>query len=453
MASSENNREGFWSERLRIGLFSKNLGSIKRTGTPMSRYGNILQWPVILVVLSALFFSCKENRVLINVTNPAEIAVNDAPVVISRLALLNELAGEPENKIPLIFQSNGAPLPSQADDLDGDGRWDELFFLVDLDRVAAKELKVKMVNPARLPEFASRSNIRFASITNDTVFTPLTTAERLSQEEGQATGRFQFEGPGWENDRVGFRNYIDARNGMDIFGKTTTAVILDSVGINEDYHAMQLWGMDILRVGTSLGAGSLAIEKNGALHRLGPGAKGIIEVIADGPLRSMLRLHYYDWIIEGESYQVTQEITIYGGAWYYESKVTIAGNTAGINLVTGISSIDLAEKVATEESIQGRVVSVSTFGNQAFSGERLGLAVMTYTGNYLGYQNLGPEAPGINNSFIVRMSVQDNVPVIFRFYAGWELSSTRFSTPEGFVQLLEEDAVRKASPVKVSFIR
>jgi len=453
MASSANNLKGLWSERLTIGLFSKNLDFKSLTGTPMSKYGKILQGPFILIVFTAVFSSCMGNRVLLNVTNPAEIAVTDAPVVISKLALLNELSREPENKVPLIFQSNGEPLASQADDLDGDGRWDELFFLVDLDRAATKELKIKMVNPARLPEFASRSNIRFASITNDTVFTPLTTAVRLSQEEGQATGRFQFEGPGWENDRVGFRNYFDARDGIDIFGKTTAAMILDSVGINEDYHAMQPWGMDILRVGTSLGAGSLALEKNGALHRLGTGVRGSIEVLATGPLRSLLRLHYYDWIIEGESYQVTQEITIYGGAWYYESKVTVAGNTAGVHLVTGISSIDLAERVATEKSMQGRVVSVSTFGNQAFLRERLGLAVMTYAGNYLGYQNLGPEAPGINNTFIVRMSVQDNVRVIFRFYAGWELSSTRFSTPEGFVQLLEEDAVRKASPVKVSFVR
>ncbi|HSV76332.1 MAG TPA: DUF4861 family protein [Bacteroidales bacterium] len=453
MASSENNREGLWSERLRISLFSKNLGYKSPTGTPMSKSGKILQWPVILIVFTALFSSCTGNRVLLNVTNPAEIAVNDAPVVISRSALQDALQVLSERKVPGVFLSNGEPLPSQADDLDGDGRWDELFFLVDLDRAATKELKIKMVNPARLPEFASRSNIRFASITNDTVFSPLTTAVRLNQEEGQATGRFQFEGPGWENDRVGFRNYFDARNGMDIFGKTTAAMILDSVGINEDYHAMQPWGMDILRVGTSLGAGSLAIEKNGALHRLGPEAKGSIEVITDGPLRSILRLHYNDWIIEEESYQVTQEIIIYGGAWYYESKVTVAGNTAGIHLVTGITSIDLAERVATEKFMQGRVVSVSTFGNQAFLGERLGLAVMTYAGNYLGYQNLGPEAPGINNTFIVRMSVQDNVPVIFRFYAGWELSSTRFTTPAGFVQLLEEDAVRKANPVRVHFVR
>ena len=39
-----------------------------------------------------------------------------------------------------------------------------------------------------------------------------------------------MEGSAWENDLVGFRNYMDQRNGMDIFGKTTPDMVLDQCG-------------------------------------------------------------------------------------------------------------------------------------------------------------------------------------------------------------------------------
>ncbi len=42
---------------------------------------------------------------------------------------------------------------------------------------------------------------------------------------------YQMEGPAWENDLVGFRNYLDQRNGMDIFGKIESRMVLDSVGV------------------------------------------------------------------------------------------------------------------------------------------------------------------------------------------------------------------------------
>ncbi len=42
---------------------------------------------------------------------------------------------------------------------------------------------------------------------------------------------YQMEGPAWENDIVAFRNYYDARNGIDIYGKRVNEMVLDSVGL------------------------------------------------------------------------------------------------------------------------------------------------------------------------------------------------------------------------------
>jgi len=70
----------------------------------------------------------------------------------------------------------------------------------------------------------------------------------------------QFEGPGWESDKIGYRIYLDWRNAIDIFGKKTNALVLQNVGLDgfDSYHEMQEWGVDILKVGDALGIGTLA---------------------------------------------------------------------------------------------------------------------------------------------------------------------------------------------------
>ena len=78
-----------------------------------------------------------------------------------------------------------------------------------------------------------------------------------------------------ENDKVGFRLYLDGRNAKDIYGKRTSELVLKDIGLDEsgtpvdNYHVLRDWGRDILQVGNSLGAGGLALFENDSLHRLG----------------------------------------------------------------------------------------------------------------------------------------------------------------------------------------
>src|SRR5690606_24347117 len=67
----------------------------------------------------------------------------------------------------------------------------------------------------------------------------------------------RYEGPGRESDKVAYRFYLDWRNGFDIFGKKIPDMVLQNVGQDgyQSYHEPADWGMDLLKVGKSLGAG------------------------------------------------------------------------------------------------------------------------------------------------------------------------------------------------------
>lgn len=99
-----------------------------------------------------------------------------------------------------------------------------------------------------------------------------------------------YEGPGWESDKVGFRVYLDGRNALDIFGKTTSDMVLANVGRGDDYHAMADWGMDILKVGNSLGAGGFGVFENGEARQIGPAANYKADVVVDNDDMAMVRV-------------------------------------------------------------------------------------------------------------------------------------------------------------------
>ena len=90
-----------------------------------------------------------------------------------------------------------------------------------------------------------------------------------------------YEGPGWESDKVGYRLYLDGRNVLDIFGKKTPGIVLPKVGRGEDYHAMADWGMDILKVGNSLGAGGWGVFKAGKAVQVGNADSYSARVVED----------------------------------------------------------------------------------------------------------------------------------------------------------------------------
>lgn len=413
-----------------------------------------LKTTILILLLAILSTACKKNELVIVLTNDTSVERVDEAVTISRADLEKQNGKIPMGFVPMLVADGGDVIPSQVDDLNGDGEWDELFTLVNIPANSSLNLKVAIVKPKSLPSFTQRSNAWLASPLEDGSYREVKKVERpkiTRENHGQTSKYFQFEGPGWENDRVGFRNYFDERNGNDIFGKRTPEMVLQNVGVNEDYHALQDWGMDILKVGASLGAGSIAVEINGTLHRVGPNADGSYELVSNGPLRSIFRLKFENWIIEDLNLSVVHEISIHGGVWYYDSKVTVTGVATEFAVVTGITTIDLKDIKAQYNDYENGVVSLSTHDKQTIEGEFLGMAVMLASDNYIDHAYLNADAKDINHTYALRMKTSANNPVSYRFYSAWELSDNGFSNSKYFEDMLKRDALCMAQPVKVSF--
>ena len=404
---------------------------------------------VLLVIVALSLFACKrgEDNKIITLLNPSDIIRTDEAVVITKDKLVSLIASVPEGLIPILKDDEGVEIPSQVDDLDKDGKWDELLFLADLEPGSEKKIIVSFVEKNQVPEYKVRSNIRFANM--DSVHTELSNADRLKTLDSPTVQKyFQMEGPAWENDKVAFRNYYDARNGFDIFGKRSSLMVLDHVGlIAHSYHVLADWGMDILKVGNSLGAGAVALKIDNKIYRFDNLESGSIDILAEGPLRSVFRLGFSGWHAGDGVYNMVHEISIWGGAQYYKSKVAIYGLRGDESLITGIVNIESDSLIVFHPN--EKYVVLSTHDNQAYDGEKLGMALLICSSDLINTSEAPETGEGVVQTYMANLKITEAEPVEFYYYSGWELQDERFSNAQFFIDLIKKDADRFAVPIQI----
>ncbi|MDH6343175.1 hypothetical protein M2480_001801 [Parabacteroides sp. PFB2-12] len=418
----------------------------------------------LFFLLACIVCSCTPKGDTITLVNPLNLEHPDAPVVIARDQLAEQAAG----LLPLLIDKDGMVIPSQTDDLDGDGQWDELSFVYSLPANGKAEISLTWAEEGEMPSFVRRTNIRYGKMTSPGKVEELQSdwlaKENLPRGEGYP---FQMDGIAWENDKVGFRHYFDGRDCRDVFGKRVTDMVLDTVGIKPDgcpgdtYHVLQEWGRDILSVATSFGPGGLAVQKGDSLIRLGVRA-GVVNgnvdtarfhIISEGPVRSLFNLEHIGWDVDGEKVNVQQTVTIWAGSYAYENKMTTSPLPAGCAMVTGLvrnnNHQPLVEK--TWQNQHRGMVGMVTHDKQSYNKEYyMGLALLLPEEQVVELYDIPEKGKGIDYTWCVRMKPDSQGEYNYKVYGTWELNDPRFADRAYFLGLIDQDGDRMINPVQVA---
>ncbi len=389
--------------------------------------------------------SCESTEdINLLVINPLDNQRNDAVIVISADDLSN-WTNIPKGKVPVLSFENEDPIACQLADLDGDGQWDELFAVTDLGPSEERTLLLTFVAPEEYPLFDTRTNLRLGA--NKPGYPELEMAKRLEgvsyhNYAGRTGAAFQMEGPAWENDNVGFRNYLDQRNGMDIFGKLTTEMILDSVGVagRSSYHEPAIWGMDVLKVGTSLGAGGIGYMYNDSLYRVGDNGSGTYEALFEGSLRSRFLLSFTDWKVEDSPIAVKHNIEIVAGRYCYQSFVTYTDSDLSLDLLPGIVNMKSDSLYLLE--LNDQFTGLLTHDHQAEDSTLLAMAMIVPTASLKKIGEAKENGEGITQTYYAILEAQPGKPVPYRFYSFWELEDPHWSSTEEIKAYLKTEADR-----------
>jgi len=418
---------------------------------------------LLCLLLTGLSFQLSAQEVVLKLENKLSEVRKNELIVLSRSFVEQKMGlGVGLNELEIFIGDEQQTL--QFDDLNQDGEWDELVFLAGFKSAESLNLKMKLNRTDRDIISGVTAHVRHKRKLENNKFGPSLKVDSIPAGQPNTDFNkeplppFLTEGPAWENDKVGFRIYMDVRNTKDIWGKTTTGMKMDQVGVDPKviYHHLAPWGMDILAVGKSLGAGSLAMRvpikgKADTLVRLGGLNMGkvIYRQLADGPVRAVFQLAYPEWNVMGNGRltSLTEQISIWGGQYFYESKIALSNAPEGAELVTGI--VNMKSSKSMKDSYDKAMV-LSTFDKQSENADQLGMAVLLDKSDWIAFG----QTPDAGSEVMQTYTVAIETPAAgarstFRFYACWEKSDAQFSKENGFKKYLGAEAAKYNSPIAI----
>ena len=390
------------------------------------------------------------------VTNTSGVSRLEEPVVVSRQALEGFVSIPGAGKVA-VLSIHGKEIPSQLDDLNQDGQWDELAFQIDIERNSTAEVKIKWVEFADAPKFTKRTQAWFGVEANgDGRFKPVLKELRPDDwTPGKQPARYQLEGPVWENDKVGFRNFFDSRNGIDIFGKTRPNIVLDSVDVfYRHYHKMCPWGMNLIKIGSSLGAGGFALIEKGELIQLQKTESAQYIQVANGPVRSMFDLIYEGWqVSESARYNVKLRISIWAGKFWYKNEITVSGFIGDKEIAVGIVNIKNPSQ-AIYKTNNMAYTSLCTHARQTENNDLLGMGLLFSSRVFGGYGeaprgDIWPKTDTVSHTYYAKLKIRSGQAVDYYFFAGWEKTEAKFGNTKYFTDVVQEEADRREFPLQV----
>lgn len=400
----------------------------------MKKINSSLSIVFLVVFLSGCENQKKETRTEIVLTNTSDFNLTDKAVALKRESLS---VTDSTNTHPLVI-FNTDTIPSQLDDLDGDGAWDELFFVTNFSPKEQKTIQLKWTD--KPPEYPIRTSVRFGK--REAMNEPVKAATEetvLATDMPKKLGfqKYQTDGPTWENDKVGFRHYLDGRNAKDVFGKKTPGISPENVGINaegaveDNYHVMEDWGRDIFPVGNSLGLGGYALLINDEVKRLGVTVEDTLnnieetkfKIATEGPVKSVLKYEYHNWEASKNKYNVKETTTIWPGMYGYKNTVEMEGLQGNETLLVGLSNIN-NENPLIEVEIGDWVALIQ---HDSLTYERewvMGTAILVPKNKYHGYIE-APKEGQLTDSFLAKIEIENKKPVSYYAIAGWALSADK----------------------------
>ncbi|WDF66353.1 DUF4861 domain-containing protein [Flavobacterium sp. KACC 22763] len=416
-----------------------------------------------ITLVTGLLISCKVSQ---NVSEKIIVLKNNSSLELTQkaISIKRENLGENNTKgvFPiLLFKAD--TIPAQTNDLNSDGKWDEIFFTADFLPNEEKNIQLKWSNTD--PKFTIKTSVRFGKREGKNLpVHPDTQEVLMANQVHKKLGyqKYQTDGPTWENDKVGFRHYLDGRNSKDVFGKKLPGITPENVGINskgaveDNYHVMYDWGRDIFPVGNSVGLGGYALLIDNKINRLGilgndtinNVEKTTFKIVTEGPVNSVLSYHYQNWNASGNLYQVQETTSIWPGMYAYKNTVSISGIKGKETFLAALSNLNNKNPLQVIEAGDW----VCLIQHDYLTYERqwiLGTAILVPANIYQGYIE-APKTGQLTDSYLAKLKVENNKQISYYAIAAWELSADKgFNDSTFFTNYVTNLAKQLSAKVKV----
>lgn len=351
-----------------------------------------------------------------------------------------------------IVYCNEKEVASQANDFNNDGRNDQIVFVTDFKPREEKRVTIQFSPDRRIKkEYPKRTQAEVSHKIGGSFIDKKYEGGkfknvqfvRVPPEHIDHDTYFRYEGPGWESDKVGYRFYLDWRNAIDIFGKKVSDMVLQDVGLDgfDSYHEMADWGMDILKVGESMGIGSIGMWHDEKVYMVSETDSIWCRIVANGPVHSQIETRYFGWKVDAEKYDLTSSLSITAGCRLTKHTVEITGNPE--NVCTGLAKHPKGKLIHSQSSRNTGWNYMSVFGQQSLTDDLLVTAVVYRDEDFLDFVE-------DELSYIILLNPRSGSLTYF-FLAAWEQEPGGIQTRDEFRRYINEMMMKLNNPIQVSF--
>lgn len=366
-------------------------------------------------------------------------------------------------KVPgLVVMHKGYPLASQVVDSDGDGDPDSLLVITNL-KANEKQVWDILRSPSGVdvPTSAKRTQVDLGIMTGGRWIKGKKAGDRtrgdfeyeggtfrdvmvceLPRENSDHSKFVRYEGVGLESDKIGYRIYLDWRNGFDIFGKTTHHMVLKDVGLDgyDSYHEMQAWGMDLLKVGPAVGVGGFGYWDGTKMVQVSDVDSLLCQLRENGHLQSSISIHYGNWNTGTQTVDLDASLAMRAGSRAVDVRLRLSDAlqdmAAGIVKHPGVAFIE-----GNRDIPENAWTYVATWGPQSLDGGNLGMAVLFQKGSMSGLTE-----DEWNHVVVFR---SNNRSVHYQFLGAWDGEPDGIQSLEAFKTYLETSIQALNQPPKL----
>lgn len=261
-----------------------------------------------------------KKMVQVTVKNSSNLAKANEPVVV-KLADIKGMSFTPEHA---LVKDGDEMVRCQLDDMDGDLRADELFFLTDLKPKESKTFSVELaISPTSAMTEAEKAEPR--------IYTALQIRDKKDLHpdvrciEAPATSNIfndvYMHGMTIESELCGYRIYFDHRQNIDLYGKKYRRIELPETQFYTTADQIAKgYGVDVLWAGQAIGCGSFKNWTGSNPDNWTNLKVRGQRVVTSGPLRTVVELYdlginYTKDVKPGykDQYDIRQYYTMYAG--------------------------------------------------------------------------------------------------------------------------------------------
>lgn len=386
------------------------------------------------------------------ISNANNFALQQEPIYFSFYDL--GIDGKNDEVKNLSVSSGQQVYPSQIIDSDGNGERDGLLLAADFNP-AEKKLFVISSDPAIQKPVVRKQTQAEISIKEggewkgkEYVGGTFKNVDKVTPPPQYTDHSFwiRYEGPGIESDKVAYRVYLDWRNGFDIFGKKTSDMVLQNVGLDgyDSYHENSDWGVDVLKVGKSLGMGGYGFWNGKSVDLVSQVDEREAVITNNGDIYSAFSINYKGWQVDQQKLDLHAHLSMTAASRLVKVQLTASKELP--NLAIGLVKHPNVEFIQGPQEISGYAWTyVASWGKQSLSGvdDHLGMAIIFRRDDRA-------QQTQDDNSYVSVMKDKGG-ELEYYFVAAWEHELNGIKTRDQFVSYLDQEIQRLTKTPRVRF--